>query len=201
MCPLTTLYNSELCIWCRDMFIVILKLFAYENNFVASLAAVLSNLIKPLKTKLNSLCCSISTVKIRKSTLCHHTPVTNSRYYWEPILPCNAPKLRGRKERKRNILAKAKFVVLAVEEKYVLLQTEVSVCFVLSRIFNSLVLLLLLFMFLNYCYDFLDILKFAVNHDIPGMCLYILCNNLNGFGFPNTVLRYPPSIKIIPFLF
>lgn len=145
-CPLTTLYNSELCIWCRDMFIVILKLFAYKkNNFVASLAAVLSNLIKPLKTKLNSLCCSISTVKIRKSTLCHHTPVTNSRYYWEPILPCNAPKFRGRKERRRNILAKAKFVVLAVEEKYGLLQTEVSVCFALSRIFNSLILLLLLF--------------------------------------------------------
>lgn len=55
------------------MFIVILNLFVYEkNNFVASVAAVLSNLIKPLKTRLNSLSHSISTVI--KVTFCYNTP-------------------------------------------------------------------------------------------------------------------------------
>lgn len=45
------------------MFIVILNLFACEKtDFVVSVATVLSSLIKPLKTKLNSLCCSICTV-------------------------------------------------------------------------------------------------------------------------------------------
>lgn len=81
-------------------------------------------------------------------------------------------------------MAKAKFVVLAVQEKYVPLQTEVSISFALSSIINSLTLPLLLFMSLNHCcYDFVDIFKFALNHGISGMCLYTLCNNRNVFSF------------------
>lgn len=121
-----------------------------------------------------------------------------------PILPCRAlNKFHGRRKkgRKEKYLGKGEVCSVGSREKYDLLQTEV---YALSSIFNSLISPLLLFMSLNNCYDFVDIFKFAVNHGIISKCLYMLCSNLNAFSsfsFPDAVLRYPASIKRIPFLF
>lgn len=84
---LTTLGNSELCIWCRDMFTVY-----GNNNFVASLGAVFSIFVKPLKTKLNSLGCSCIHCKdVQVQIILQYT------LYQQHILPCTAlNKLYGR---------------------------------------------------------------------------------------------------------
>lgn len=90
----STLCNSELCVWCRDMFTVFFNLFAYGNNsFVASLGAVLSILIKPLKTKLNALGCGCIYCKDAEVPVM----LQYSLFYQQPVLPCRAlNKFHGR---------------------------------------------------------------------------------------------------------